>query len=404
MLRTLQRKASRWRALFGKDREVIFRQINEPGKLGVSDFTHPKDIQVTINGEFFEHIFYHFRLAFSGFNFIKVYKGSGESFTAFAEGLQEALQRLGGVPETHRTDSLSAAFKNLSKEAQEDLTERYRAFSEHYGMKATRINPGKGHENGTIESSHRHVKDRIRQNLIVRGNIDFDSHEHYQSFIDEVIKDHNHHSAKLIEIERKALRSLPLTKAIDYTEAVAVVSSSSTIQISRVTYTVPSRLIGERLLVRVYNEKLECYLGSAHALSLVRAKNPARGKKAHVVDYRHVIGSLSKKPGAFRSYQLRDALLPDDQYRFIWQHVDKTMNGMDACKFIVGLLHLAAKHDCQNELVDVVIELIKSRKQLKLSELQDRFSLSKVAVPAFNVQQHLLSSYNDLIPNYQGRQ
>ena len=173
MVRTLQRRMRVWKALFGEDKEVMFRQMHEPGKLGVSDFTRPKDIKISIKGELLDHIFYHFRLPYSGFSYMTVFKGSGESFTAFAQGLQEALHYIGGVPETHRTDSLSAAFKNKDKEAVGDLTERYKALSEHYGMRATRINPGKGHENGAIESPHGHIKNTIRQSLIVRGSMSF---------------------------------------------------------------------------------------------------------------------------------------------------------------------------------------------------------------------------------------
>ena len=403
-LRTLQRKIKRWRALFGKDKEVMFRQVHEPGKLGISDFTHPKNIKVTINGEPLEHIFYHFRLPYSGFNYMQVFMGSGESYTALAQGLQEALYCLGGVPETHRTDSLSASFKNLNMNAKEDLTERYKAFIEHYNMQATRINPGEGHENGAIESSHRHIKNRIDQSLIVRGSSDFASFEEYREFIREITKQHNRPFAKLIEAERASLRPLPATKAADYTEIVAVVSCTSTIDIRRVTYSVPSRLIGERLHVRLYNDKLECYLGRAHVITLLRAPKPARGKRDHKIDYRHIIESLVKKPGAFRGSRLRNAILPNENYQRIWEHVSHTMNITDACKFIVGALHLAANHNCETDLAFAIIELIESKKPLQLSALQNRFNKNKPRLAIVNVSQHPLDTYNHLIPNHCGVQ
>ena len=127
LLRTLQRRIKVWKAIQGPNKEVMFSQIHEPGQLGVSDFTHPKDISVTINGVFFEHIFYHFRLAYSGYNYVQVFAGSGEPFNALAQGLSEALYHVGGSPKTHRTDSLSASFKNINKDAKDDLTERYQA-------------------------------------------------------------------------------------------------------------------------------------------------------------------------------------------------------------------------------------------------------------------------------------
>ena len=313
ILRTLQRRIKRWKALFGKDKEVMFRQKHEPAVLGIVDFTHPKNIQVTINGELFEHIFYHFRLPFSGYNYMQVFVGSGESYEKLAQGTQEALHDLGGATHGIRTDSLSAAFKNLNKDAKDDVTERYQAFVQHYNMKAYRINPGEGHENGAIESSHRHIKNRIEQSLIVRSSNDFVSIEEYRKFIKEVTKQHNQQFAVRIQTEQASLQSLPETKAIEYTEKVAVVSCTSTIDVRRVTYSVPSRLIGERLLVRFFNDKLECYLGQMHVITLERAPKPARGQRLHRIDYRHIIDSLVKKPGAFRGTHLRDAILSKRQ-------------------------------------------------------------------------------------------
>lgn len=403
-LRSLQRKIKKWRALFGKDKEVMFRQAHEPGRLGISDFTHPKNIRITINGEPLEHIFYHFRLPYSGFNYMQVFRDSGESFTALAQGLQEALHLLGGVPETHRTDSLSAAFKNLDTNAKNDLTERYKAFVEHYNMQAARINPGEGHENGAIESSHRHIKNRIEQSLIVRGSIDFGSFEEYREFIRDVTKQHNRRNNKLIEIERTHLRPLPATKATDYTEMVVVVSCTSTIDVRRVTYSVHSRLIGEKLHVRVYNDKLECYLGGTHVISLERAAVPARAQRGHKIDYRHVIGGLIKKPGAFRGAKLRNAILPNEDFRRIWEHVNRTMSNAEASKFIVGALHLAAAHNCESDVAHAILDLIEKQEPLKLNVLQNKFSHNKHHVPIVNVSQHNLDAYNEFIPAAQGVQ
>ena len=401
-LRTLQRKVERWHALYGKDREVMFRQVYEPGKLGISDFTRPKKIKITINGQPFEHIFYHFRLPYSGFAYIEVFAGSGESFEKFAQGLQGALQFLGGTPETHRTDSLSASFKNLDKDAKNDLTERYKAFTTHYDMQPTRNNPGKKHENGAIESPHRHFKNRVMQSLIVRGSIDFSSLEQYRDFAKNIVTKHNKRLAEPIKTEKACLRPLPPSKAVDYAEVVAVVGCTSTINVRRVTYSVPNRLIGQRLHVRVYTDKLECYLGSTNAITLKRAPIAARGVRLKSIDYRHIISSLIKKPGAFARSCLRNDLLPNDNYRFIWEHVSCSMSRSEACKFIVGLLNLAANYDCENELEFVVMELIKNERPLKISELQDLFNKHQETMPILNVQQHSLAAYNQLIPDYQG--
>lgn len=118
---TLERRVRSWRARHGADQEVIFRQVHEPGRMGLSDFTDMADLAVTIGGEPLAHRLYHFRLAYSGFESAHVILG-GESYVALAEGLQNALCSLDGAPREHRSDSLSAAFRNLAADAREDLT------------------------------------------------------------------------------------------------------------------------------------------------------------------------------------------------------------------------------------------------------------------------------------------
>lgn len=121
--RTLERRVRHWQALHGPEREVIFRQDHPPGQQGLSDFTDAGDLGVTAAGKPLLHRLYHFRLAFSGWQHGEVVLG-GESFTALATGLQNALWLLGGVPREHRSDSLSAAFRNLEAEAALDQTRR----------------------------------------------------------------------------------------------------------------------------------------------------------------------------------------------------------------------------------------------------------------------------------------
>src|ERR1700744_2860690 len=164
--RTLEGRIRSWKAVNGPDREVIFRQEHPPGRMGLSDFTEVADLGVTIAGQNLDGRLYHFRLPFSGFEPAHVVLG-GESFVALAEGLQNALWALGGVPEEHRSDSLSAAFCNLDRVTQEDLTRRYEDLCAHYGMTPSRNNRGVAHENGVIESSHGHLKKALGDELLL---------------------------------------------------------------------------------------------------------------------------------------------------------------------------------------------------------------------------------------------
>lgn len=148
MRRTFERHVSQWRALEGPNRDVFFPETYEPDGRGLSDFTHMDRLCVTIGGIPFDHLLYHFVLAFSRWEYASVVDG-GESFQALATGLQNALWQAGGCPREHRSDSLSAAFRNLQEE--EDFTARYAALLEHYGMEGTRNSRGMGHENGSVE-------------------------------------------------------------------------------------------------------------------------------------------------------------------------------------------------------------------------------------------------------------
>ena len=152
-LRTLQRRVKRWRAKYGPDKEVIFLQRHSPGDMGISDYTWMNTLNITLANEIFKHKVYHYRLVYSGWTYIQVILG-GESFESLSSGLQNALWRSGGVPTTHRTDSLSAAYKNHSEEIL--LTTRYEKLCKHYHVTPTRNNKGVAHENGAIESPNGH--------------------------------------------------------------------------------------------------------------------------------------------------------------------------------------------------------------------------------------------------------
>lgn len=395
-LRTFQRRVSKWKALYGPDQDVMFRQEQVAGRMGLSDFTKLKKVSITLQGESFAHLLYHFRLAFSGWCSVKVIHG-GESYTALAEGLQDALCRLGGVPREHRSDSLSAAYRNLTKEAAEDVTKRYHEFCLHYGMEPTRNNRGKGHENGAVESPHGHLKKRIHQALLLRDSCDFDSVAAYEDFLAGIVRDINSRKHDKIEEERQHLQPLPLNRTADYTEKVVPVSTSSTIQVKRVIYTVPSRLIGERLRVHIYDNRLAIYLGSTLTVTLPRAFSSGNNHRARQVNYRHVIASLERKPQAFRYSQLRDDLLPNDTYKAIWTWLDREMAPRKACKMIVGILALAHRADCESRLGSYLQDMMAGDSLPSLHELQQKFEKIQPVIPAIEVNHVPAASYDALL-------
>lgn len=396
--RTLERRVRRWKAIHGPEKEVIFRQNHPPGRQGMSDFTDCAGLGVTIEGVPLDHRLYHFALVYSGWEHGEVVLG-GESFTALATGLQNALWGLGAAPSEHRSDSLSAAFTNLTAEAREDLTSRYEGLCGHYGMTPTRNNRGIAHENGSVESRNGHLKNRISQALLLRGSSDFATIDDYRRFVAEQISRHNARRRQELAIEMPHLKSLPERKTTDYDQAVVVVTSSGGFTLRKVFYTAPSTYIGHRLQVRLYDERVECYLGGSHAFTLPRGRAPANGKggHGHVVDYRHVIHSLRRKPQALANLVYRDQLFPRVAYARTWQAVSTALDQRTACRIMVGLLWLAHSKACEVDLALVLDGMLDAGQLPDLAELQARFDVADHAVPHVNVVLPAAATYDHLL-------
>jgi hypothetical protein len=393
--RTLERRIRTWRALHGADRDVIFRQEHPPGRLGLSDFTDMGNLGVSIAGEVLDHRLYHFRLAFSGWEHGHVVLG-GESFVALAEGLQNALWALGRAPLQHRSDSLSAAFRNLDRDARQDLTRRYEGLCAHYGMEPTRNNPGLAHENGSIESPHGHLKQAIEDALLLRGSRDFTELNGYRRFVDEIVGRRNARNAKRLDLERPALQSLPASRTTDYEETIVTVTSSSGFTLKKVFYSVPSRLIGHRLRVRLHDDRLECFLGATALITLPRGRPHPSGKRGHVVDYRHVIHALRRKPMALLNLVYREQLFPRRAYQRAFEALLANDIEKRACRTMVGLLALAHDRACEAELAQVIDAELDAGRLPDLDTLCRRFAPDPAAIPDILIELVPLHLYDEL--------
>ena len=308
-LRTLQRRFRDWRALRGAAREVYFAQRHHPGEQSQSDFTDLRALGVSIAGAAFAHLAYHFVLTYSNWESVKLCYT--ETFEALSEGLQEALWRLGGVPVEHRTDNLSAATHELAKSRGRGLTRRYRELLEHYGLRGSTNTPGRAHENGDVESAHRGFKNALDQRLRLRGSRDFESIEGYWDWVETVVAERNAVRAGRLAEERAVLRALPARALATYREEEVTVKRWGVIRVSGKVYSLPSRLIGHRVRVRVHANHLEVRYRGA----LVARPERVRGEGIEGIDYRHVVHSLLRKPGAFRRYVYREAMFPTPVFR-----------------------------------------------------------------------------------------
>lgn len=306
-LRTLQRRVKTWRATEGPLQEIFFAQEHHPGALGQSDFTHMDSLDVTIAGQPFNHMVYHFVLTYSNWETGTVC--FSESFESLSAGLQRALFELGGVPKVHQSDRLSAAVCNLKSPA--EFTDRYAALLRHYGLEGKMIQPRKANENGDVEQSHHRFKRAVDQALMLRGSRDFAVREAYETFLDKLFGQRNANRRDKLAEEVAVLRKLPLKSMDGFKKLRCRVGQGSTISVEQNVYSVSSRLIGEQVEVRLYAEHLEVW----YAQRKVECIERLRGRKGHRVNYRHVIDWLARKPGAFANYRYRDDLFPTSRFR-----------------------------------------------------------------------------------------
>ena len=298
-LRTLQRRLQDWRTLHGADQEVYFPQEHPPGRQAQIDFTHCNSLGGTIGGRPYRHLLFQLVLSHSGWRYAEV--ATGETFLALKQGLQNALWELGGTPRVIRSDNTSALTHEIKRSQGRSLNDSYAELLDHYGLESTLINSGESHENGVAEQAHYRLKDAIGQALMLRGSRDFNSLDEYTGFVRKVVDRRNRLVQGKLEQERPHLQLLPPAPVPEYVNHRARVRKWSTIQAAGRTYTVPSRLIGKEVQIRLYAEHLEVYYKD----HLVERMERVRGEREARVDYRHVVGSPRSWPRAGSGAQAR---------------------------------------------------------------------------------------------------
>ena len=387
-LRTLQRRIRHWRADAGPSKEVFFSQIHHPGRLGASDFTHMTGLNVTLAGQPFDHMVYHFVLTYSNWEAASIC--FSESFESLSDGLQQALWRLGGVPKRHRTDRMSAAVNNLSD--QRDFTRRYQALMDHYRLEMEKINPRQAHENGDAEQSHNRFKQAVDQALQLRGSRDFTDRAAYDRFLREVLDQRNAGREKRLAEERAALAPLPSGRLESYKREHPRVDPGSLIHVGRNAYSVHSRLIGEKVDVRLYADYLEVW----YAGRVIEQIPRLRGQGKHRVNYRHVIDSLVRKPGAFEDYKYREDMFPTSRFRIAYDALCETTSNQAAREYL-QILELAAREN-ESLVDDALRALIEEEQPITFGAVKERVGRRETARPATEAQVELttLSSFDVL--------
>jgi transposase InsO family protein len=387
--RTLQRRFRDWRARHGVEPEVFFEQVAAPGREAAIDFTHATELGVTIAGDPFPHLLFEFVLSYSHWTWVAI--AFGETFEALAAGVQGALWALGGVPTVLRSDNLSAATHELKASGGRALTPRFRAVLEHYGIQSSRIAPGRAHENGIAEQAHRRLKSLLAQALLVRGHADFADVTAYDTFLQEVVAYwRNRPAAGRVAEERVALRPLPSAAIPSHTSYYPVVRRWSTIRVSHRTYSVPAQLIGHTVEARVHPNVVEV----RYRDQVVQTMPRLRKEDAHAIDYRHVIGWLVRKPGAFARYRYREDLYPSITFRRAYDALVRT-HGERADVEYLRILHLAAT-DGETRVAAVLVAVLDQVGGFDYVTVQSQVAPPALTVPVIHIPAPDLTVYDAL--------
>jgi len=389
-LRSFQRKVKRWRATEGPDKAVFFAQDHPPGEALQLDFTHAHSLGVRVAGEAFAHLLCNVVLPVSNWQWVTIC--GSESMAALRKGLQEALFALGRVPRWLQTDNSTAATHDL-RTGKRGFNREYLELVAHFGMKPRTIAVGESHQNGDVEASNGALKRRLEQHLLLRGSRDFDSVDDYRAWLHEVVRTANAFRSEAVAKELACMRPLVASRLAEFQELDVRVTSWSTIRVKHNTYSVPSRLIGERVRVRIFEERLEVWYASRLQLTMPRL----RGRNGHAVDYRHVIWSLVRKPAAFAHYRYRTDLFPTLAFREAYDalcahHTEPRRADLDYLR----VLHLAAS-TFESEVDAALVLLLAEDRVPTIEAVRDLVAPDKPAVPEVAVQQPDLHAYDALL-------
>ena len=337
VLRTFQRRVRQWRLEHGKEKEVFFSQAARPGAVLAVDWTDMRDLGVSICGMKLDHLMFHAVLPFSNWQW--AVRCRSESLLSVRSGLKATIGRLGRVPRELLIDNSSTATHRLSGDGKRrGFNEEFLSICEHFGLSPRTTNVSCPHENGTCEAMHGHLKRRLEQHLLLRGSRDFQNEEEYDHFVIGVLERANGLRAERFAQEVAEMREHLAAELPDYTETLVRVNNNSTIRVCKRVYSVPSKLIGSRLRARIHETHIVLLDGL-----VVLAELPLQGgDRGAVIDFRHIINWLVRKPRAFSQYRWREAMFPSLVWRAAYDHLNRHHDVSAADERYLEILQLAA--------------------------------------------------------------
>ncbi|MEE8462248.1 MAG: IS21 family transposase [Acidobacteriota bacterium] len=394
-LRTFQRRVSAWRALNG-NRILSLEQVRQAGEMMQTDGTWMTKLGITIQGQAFPHLLIHSVLPYSNWESGRV--AQSESLLAIRVGIQSALMKLGHVPKIHQTDNSTAATHKLGGTEREKswkergFNQEYLELMAHFGMKPQTIHVGNSNENGDIESANGAFKRAAKQRLLLRGSTDFESVEAYETFLGQIMDKRNALRSEKLAEELAVMQPLKAEPWPEMRELHPRVNRAGLIRIKNNGYSVPSGLIGKRVLVRMYEWKIEVWYANVCVETLPRLT----GIKKHHIHYRHVIDSLLRKPGGFRNYRYRDNLFPSSVFRQAWDTLQGRLSPRRADIAYLRILKLAAK-GLETDVAAVLEELLASKAAWDDQSVAERVQPLSPKIPGLEENHVNLKEYDQLL-------
>jgi hypothetical protein len=390
--RTLYRRVRRWRALHGDDNahEVFFPQQHRPGEAAQTDFTHTGELGLRLQGEAYAPLLCHVVLPYSNWQW--ACRCQSESFLALKHGLQEALFRLGRVPQWHQTDNSTGATHRV-RTGQREFNAEYLDLMNHLGMKPRTIAVGQKEQNGTVEAQHGAFKRLLGQLLRRRESTDFSSEEAFDQWLEKALHKENNHRQTRLQEELAVMKPLTVARLPEFKDLAVWVSQNSTINVLGNLYSVPPRFMRQAVRVRLYENQLRVFYGD----TLIQEMPRLTGRSHHAIDYRHVIWSLVQKPGAFARYRYREALFPTLVFRQAYEALQAASPGTSADAAYLKILHLAAS--TQESEVQSALELLLEAGQVPHTERVKELvhPVPRPVIPALTVPEVDLALYDTLL-------
>jgi hypothetical protein len=390
-LRSLQRRVRDWRALHGDDAgaEVFFPQQHRPGEAVQTDFTYTGELELSLQGERWTPLLCHVVLPYSNWQWACCCRS--ESFLALQRGLQEALFRLGKVPEWHQTDNSTGATHQV-RTGRREFNVDYLELMAHLGRKPRTMALGKKEQNGTVEAPHGAFKRFLNQQLLRRPSRDFASETVFEQWLQGRLPHENSRCQHRLQEELAGMEPLRVARLPAFKELDVRVSQNSTINGLTKLYSVPPRLMHRHVRVRVYENHLVVCYGTTRIQAMPRLT----GQALHAIDYRQVIGSLVQKPGAFARYRYREAWFPTLVFRRTDATLPEALPGIRGDAAYLRILHLAAS--TQEAEVQAALELLLEAQQVPEPErVKELVRPAPPAVSARAVPEVDLASYDQLL-------